>query len=255
MVFVSMTSDELLTRTAQYQIQYLPPRNSRRGANTTGGAEFPHIVSIRHNGDDTIVAEPSRRQHYNLDSDEDDYRPAQIPAEFAIPNAPTFHVTTECGDSDDSDSMRVRRRHGSNRIGGLRIEESDGSSSDDSDRPWREEYLLVNPQNSLRSYRHDRRATASRISIGLAEAVEAAQEATQEAVKAVGGGLMAPHAKFFIERDKSKCTIRFEPAVSARFILLKMWSPHHTPGENIDIQSVVVKGFAGPRYFPAVKLR
>jgi hypothetical protein len=254
MVFVSMTSDELLTRTAQYQIQYSSPRNPRRGANPAGNSEHPNFVSVRHSGNNTIVSEPSRLQHQNLDSDEDDYRPAQIPAEFAIPDAPTFHVTTECGDSDDGDSTRLRRRRGPVHIGTLRIEESD-SSSDDSDRPWRDEYLLVNPRDSPRPHRHERRTTASRISVGLAEAVEAAQEATQEAVKAVGGGLMAPHARFFIERDKSKCIIRFEPAVSARFILLKMWSPHHTPGENIDIQSVVVKGFAGPRYFPAVKPR
>jgi hypothetical protein len=66
---------------------------------------------------------------------------------------------------------------------------------------------------------------------------------------------MAPHARFFIERDKSKCTVKFDPPVSGRFILLKMWSPQHTPGGNIDIQSVVAKGFAGPRFFPAVTLR
>jgi len=66
---------------------------------------------------------------------------------------------------------------------------------------------------------------------------------------------MAPHARFFIERDKSKCTVRFDPPVSGRFILLKMWSPHHSPSGNIDIQSVVARGFAGPRFFPAVSLR
>jgi len=49
--------------------------------------------------------------------------------------------------------------------------------------------------------------------------------------------------------------VRFDPPVSGRFILLKMWSPHQTPGGNIDIQSVVVKGFAGTRYFPSVQMR
>jgi hypothetical protein len=89
----------------------------------------------------------------------------------------------------------------------------------------------------------------------LAEAAEASQFATQEPVRAVGGELMAPHARFFIERDKSKCTVKFDPPVSGRFILLKMWSPHHSASSNIDIQSVVAKGYAGPRFFPAVQMR
>jgi hypothetical protein len=107
------------------------------------------------------------------------------------------------------------------------------------------------------------------MSPGLASAVTAAQEATSEAVKAVGSipstsgsssrskenALMAPLAWFFIEKDKSKCAIKFDPPVSGRFILLKMWSPHHTQAGNIDIQSVVAKGFAGPRFFPAGKMR
>ena len=38
---------------------------------------------------------------------------------------------------------------------------------------------------------------------------------------------------------------------SAKFVLLKLWSPQGQ--QNIDIQNVSVFGFAGPRYFPAVK--
>jgi hypothetical protein len=34
-----------------------------------------------------------------------------------------------------------------------------------------------------------------------------------------------------------------------------MWSSHHDPTSNIDIQSVLARGFAGPRYFPSVELR
>lgn len=89
----------------------------------------------------------------------------------------------------------------------------------------------------------------------LTEAWDAHASATQDAIRAVGGGtLLAPHARFHIEKKKSKCTIRFDPPVSGRFILLKMWSSHHDPGSNIDIQSVLAKGYAGPRYFPAVDM-
>ena len=47
----------------------------------------------------------------------------------------------------------------------------------------------------------------------------------------------------------------FNPATdrSGRFMLLKFWSP--APDENIDIQSVVAHGFAGPRFFPAKEMR
>jgi hypothetical protein len=134
---------------------------------------------------------------------------------------------------------------------GLRFEDTDSSGEEDSNEhagPWHEDYLLGIGRSRLR-----RRETASNIT--LAEAAEASQIATQEAVRAVGGELMAPHARFFIERDKSKCTVKFDPPVSGRFILLKMWSPHHSASSNIDIQSVVAKGFAGPRFFPAVQMR
>ena len=64
-----------------------------------------------------------------------------------------------------------------------------------------------------------------------------------------------PNARFYIEEHKNKCTIRFNPPVTARYILLKMWNPHHDIGGNIDIQGVVAKGFAGPRFFPAKEFR
>ena len=92
-------------------------------------------------------------------------------------------------------------------------------------------------------------------SISLSEAAEASQLATQEAVRAVGGELMVPCARFNIEKGTTKCIIRFDPPVSGRYLLLKMWNPHLEPTGNIDIQGVVAKGFAGPRYVPAVELR
>ncbi|KUJ12917.1 uncharacterized protein LY89DRAFT_652278 [Mollisia scopiformis] len=248
MVFISMSSDDLLTRTAQYQIQYSPPRPRR-----SGSRDLPPIMSIRHNDDGTMTTAQARaRRLYNigLEDEECDYRTAQIPPEFTE-NAPAFQVTTECSDSE-GDGPTHPSRSRLHRVMGLRFEDSD--SSDEEPTPeqtsaWHEDYIL----NMGRSPRLRRRETASNIT--LAEAEEASQIATQEAVRAVGGELMAPHAKFFIERDKSKCTVRFDPPVTGRFILLKMWSPHHSASSNIDIQSVVAKGFAGPRFFPAIEMR
>jgi hypothetical protein len=249
-----MTSDDLLTRTAQYQIQYSPPQ--QRLSESQRPNELPPIVSIRHHEDGSMTTAQARaRRLYDigLQDEECDYRTAQIPADFTE-NAPPFQVTTECSDSEEDENPSQSTRHRNlHRVMGLRFEDSDSSDGENPEQeqtiPWHEDYLLgMGRAPNLR-----RRETASNIT--LAEAAEASQIATQEAVRAVGGELMAPHARIFIERDKSKCTVKFDPPVSGRFILLKMWSPHHSSTSNIDIQSVVAKGFAGPRYFPAISLR
>ncbi|KAK4175023.1 hypothetical protein QBC36DRAFT_332332 [Triangularia setosa] len=258
MVFVAMKSDELLTRTAQYQIQYLPPQQ---------GTSNTLVYSVRHEEDGSSITRlqpPVREFSFGLDDDED-YRTAQIPPEFAVP-PPPFNITTECTDdgSDDDDGrvlsshLRSRNRRTPNRIGSLPFESE--SSEEDRD-PW------GNPSSDWRAFDNlTRRRYAARgggrqhdsvSSTTLEEAQEASQIATQEALRAVGGELMAPLAHFFIEKDKNKCTIRFDPPVSGRFILLKMWSPPQDLSDrssNIDIEAVIAQGFAGPRYFPSVEL-
>ncbi|KAI1213492.1 uncharacterized protein F4807DRAFT_411320 [Annulohypoxylon truncatum] len=244
MVFVSMTFDHLLNRTAQYQIQYSTSRSSPRRAERESQPLTP-IVSIRHNEDGSTMthAQIRARRLYNIwmEDEDNNVRVAQIPSEFNVP--PPFRVTTECSDDEGDEPIPRGDWRPPNRIGSLPFEsetsEDEGGLNDYS---FREEY-------------HRLRRRRNRSNTALAEAVEAAQVATQEAVRAVGGELMVPHARFFIERNKSKCTIKFDPPVSGRFILLKMWSPHRDPGANIDIQAVIAKGFAGPRYFPSLELR
>ncbi|TVY88729.1 hypothetical protein LAWI1_G005650 [Lachnellula willkommii] len=110
MVFISMTSDDLLARTAQYQIQYSPPRDRRSASELSN--ELPPILSIRHHDDGSMTAAQARaRRLYDIGlRDEDcDYRTAQIPSDFTT-NAPPFQVTTECSDSED-DVSSARQRH------------------------------------------------------------------------------------------------------------------------------------------------
>lgn len=251
-----MTSDDLLARTAQYQIQYSPARNRRSGSAHSN--DLPPIISIRHNGDGSMTtAQVNARRLYDIGlQDEDcDYRTAQIPSEFTA-DAPPFQVTTECSDDEGDEAARPMHRRAFHR-NFLPQFDSDSSDSDwgdtiDQHGSAHEQNILF-PINRSHRQRLRRRETASNIT--LAEAAEARQVPTQETMRAVGGELMVPHARFFIERDKSKCTVRFDPPVSGRFILLKMWSPHQSATSNIDIQSVVAKGFAGPRFFPAVDMR
>lgn len=264
MVFISGSSNDLLTRTAQYQIQYSsPPRNT-----------LPSIRSIRHNVDGTTTMSTAQARAGRLvalgaqdpecDLNAPLTRPtAQIPSDFTNITSP-YQVTMECSsdfsDNEDQPLQNRRRRRYS-----LRAVQDDDyyqdvevESSDDEDlviyRRFAADQDFDPDLGSLMlpaiSPRLRRRETASNIT--LAEAVEASQIATQEAVRAVGGELMVPHAKFFIERDKSKCTIKFSTPISGKYILLKLWSPDGRSNGNIDIQSVVAKGFAGPRYFPKV---
>lgn len=66
--------------------------------------------------------------------------------------------------------------------------------------------------------------------------------------------LLTPNAKFFIGRDQDQLVLKFNPPVSGRFILLKLFSPVAAPDVgNIDIQYVGVNGFAGPRFFPSLQ--
>ncbi|KAI0480304.1 hypothetical protein GGR56DRAFT_625557 [Xylariaceae sp. FL0804] len=243
MVFVSMTSDRLLARTAQYQIQYAASRSSRR--TDRDSQPLAPIVSIRHNEDGSSMtrSQVRARRLYNLglEDEDNDFRVAQIPSEFSF-SPPPFHVTTECSDDEADNAYPPGDWRALNRIGSLPFE------SDSSDDPGPDDFSFSGTDYRLRRRRN-------RSSNALAEAAEAAQVATQEAVRAVGGELMVPHARFFIERHKSKCTIKFDPPVSGRFILLKMWSPQRDPHANIDIQAVIAKGFAGPRFFPSVEVR
>lgn len=257
MIFISMTSDDLLTRTAQYQIKPAPLLR-RTGVQVNRDPNNEHIVSIRH--DNNVM---TGVYNHEQESGGGNYGRAQIPPEFGQ-NAPPFHVTTECSDSDSDSSPLRRRRARTDRLGRplLDVDDDYSSDSDSSSRnhEWHGTYLsggqsFENRPSSSSSRRPERRSVASNISIGLAEAKTAADEVSEEAIKAVGGGLMSPHACFFIERDKSKCSIKFDPPVSGRFVLLKLWSPNHTEVGNIDIQSIVCKGFAGPRFFPASQLR
>lgn len=58
-------------------------------------------------------------------------------------------------------------------------------------------------------------------------------------------------ARFYIRESKYKVAIRFEPPVSGRFILLKLWANR----SNVDLQSVIAKGYGGCRFFNAVEMR
>lgn len=62
-------------------------------------------------------------------------------------------------------------------------------------------------------------------------------------------------AHFHIKKSKHKVAIKFSPPVSGRFVLLKLWAGHGHGKGNVDLQTVILKGFGGGRFFPAIEMR
>lgn len=57
--------------------------------------------------------------------------------------------------------------------------------------------------------------------------------------------------RFSIGSNKSRVALHFDPPISGRFIMLKLWS-----GEsNVDVQTVLAEGWGGGRFFPAIEFR
>jgi hypothetical protein len=212
MVFISMGSDDLLARTAQYQIQYSPPstvrgdRSSHRrfpSSNATNYrtssrilAPFVELQERRRalaspQDDDTDVADPSDY----CDTPQD---LSQILPDFPAPTPPPFTVTTECSDDEGSGTVRSSRT----RIGAFAFELDEDEEQDDGGSDIAE-------LNGLTSQRRGRETPSRIAALG--------HPGTDQYGISCGttehGKLMAPHARFFIERNKSKCTVRFDPPV------------------------------------------
>lgn len=175
---------------------------------------------------------------------------------MSAPTPPPFTVTTATEEDDESDSneerpsaaiMADRLRRESRwrpdsdeededeympRLGQLRPASALDYSTYSEWRERRERYL--------EPIRATRVATPSRIEIS-------------ENPSAAADGLIPPHARFFIAKNRNKITIKFTPAISGKHVLLKLWSPKHDG--NIDIESVQFHGYSGPRFFPATQPR
>ncbi|EXJ91320.1 hypothetical protein A1O1_04432 [Capronia coronata CBS 617.96] len=65
--------------------------------------------------------------------------------------------------------------------------------------------------------------------------------------------VIPPHARFFINRTNCSTTIKFDPPISGRFILIKLWA--QCPSANIDVQAILAYGYGGPRFFPSTGFR
>ncbi|KAE8145245.1 hypothetical protein BDV25DRAFT_165099 [Aspergillus avenaceus] len=259
MVFVSMASDELLAHTAQYQIQYTPSQRNRRSWRPGTQPSQEYLNAYRH----PLQALTGRDPHPGSDTDLSE--PVEFNAGHRLDPITEFSTTT-----DYDEHLGAASRGSGNDIPSLvdlesqQFEDdllcSDSDESDSDDDPSelgmynrRRRELLRRVRSMRRRYALEQNGQPRRrpvpSTVQPIPQSAPSNPGTGSDVQHASIGLLRPHARFFIERTKSMVSIKFDPPPSGRYILIKLWSPHN--GSNIDIQSIIVHGYAGPRFFPS----
>ncbi|KAJ5320580.1 hypothetical protein N7508_000863 [Penicillium antarcticum] len=246
MVFVSMSSDELLDRTARYQIQYSSPRWRRRHRRHGLQPSQEYLNAYRsplQNLERTVLMGPNSDSSAS-DTTDDPQRQFRITTEYDENNEENSHS----GNDDTIPFTEFERAQGDQSDQGDRLEdpstetdETPTEDEDDNTRTLRQRIQSNRRQNMLfRMAEQSERRNPT-----LVNPNPPPEPNSPEVLK--------PHARFFIERQKSMVTIKFDPPPSGRFILIKLWSPR--PDGNIDIESIITHGYAGPRFFPSIAPR
>ncbi|KAJ5610141.1 hypothetical protein N7510_006860 [Penicillium lagena] len=292
MVFVSMTSDELLARTAEYQIQYSNTRRRRRNRRSGMQPSQEYLTAHR-----SPLQSLERTVLMGPDSSASD---PELPATDREANDPQaeFRVTTEYDENSEETGFlepeatedmnvlplaEIERMNQVDQSSDFMCSDSDESESDDDEEDGHNSNLSTFTRRRLELRRRigsmrrqysaeERELQRRRQGPSLVDPVpppppapapDAAHDSNSSSPE-----VLKPHARFFIEREKSMVSIKFDPppyvfvcalffsgphpylsSRSGRFILIKLWSPRSDG--NIDIQSIIAHGFAGSRFFPA----
>ncbi|OMP89157.1 hypothetical protein BK809_0005878 [Diplodia seriata] len=281
MIFLAMDTESLLSGTAPYQIDYgaSSSASSRASSTSSSSSRRPERISLLESLHDPEVLAGMARRHDFRDRSEQQ-TPEEREARFArllrmrrrLESRQHRDTTSDnCDYSESTDRPAIISPSAPTpppALQGLHVtqEEDDQSSESEPDQPsasimadrlrrdsrWRAESEEDDYEDEMRNVNHlwDRR-TGPGIIRSARRNTPSKIEPEETAV--VDGDVLAPHARFFMQKSKSKITIRFDPPVAGKFILLKLWSP--SKHGNIDIQNIAVHGFSGPRYFPAVEMR
>ncbi|KAJ5645601.1 hypothetical protein N7507_011612 [Penicillium longicatenatum] len=251
MVFVSMTSDELLARTAQYQIQYSSTRR-RRGYRRTGlQPSQEYLTGLRtplQSLDRTVLMGPDSNLATETQTTHDPQTEFRVTTEYNETVEDNVFVEREDDGLNASVTTDPER---ANELDDLLCSDTDDDSpsDDDEDHPMTRRRLEI--QRRIGSARRSMNGDLSqrrRQPPSLIDPIPP-PPVPGPAMTTSNGEVLKPHARFFIEREKSVVSIKFDPPPSGRFILIKLWSPRSDG--NIDIQSIIAHGYAGPRFFPA----
>lgn len=240
-----MTSDDLIARTAQYQVREASPPGTVSPENLThsGRSTTPHATSrepidnrppSRRTNDAAVRTIPPpisnttvyTNAHRDLSSSQlptpihaqpfshpDLSDESSLPPRTITPPTPlSFAITTDCSDhsSDEEEESsaatiadRLRRDH-------LPLPPSMDSSSDSTEDGDLNRWATPRARTATRHRRDRRRAIPSRIEVAAPSAAEEARNGPDGRPPVE---VLAPHARFFIEREKSMISIKFEPLV------------------------------------------
>lgn len=203
MVFVSMSSDELLDRTARYQIQYSSHRWRRRHRRHGLQPSQEYLNAYRsplQNLERTVLMGPNSDNSAS-DTTDDPQREFRITTEYDENNEGNSHS----GNEDTASFTELERIQGDQSDQGDQLEdlltETDETPTDDEDdaRVLRRRIQLNRRQNILNRLAEQTR----RRNPTLVNPNPPPEPNTPEVLK--------PHARFFIERQKSMVTIKFDP--------------------------------------------
>ena len=239
-MFISMTPDDLLTRTAQYQIHYSSSssRNVADSASTSheDPPSFPSRASIyprahaAHSSDNDPGPTAAGREYYDSwstlygtgnpptndfvdlesEAETNSFIQNHPSATSHLPSPPPFTVITDCddksGDEEEESSAailadRYRRDH---MAASYSSDDEDGGPS----RLVNRHHRRMGPPGS-RLRRSQRLATPSRIE----PSIHSDAYHMRNGGSALASGTLAPHARFFIERERSMVSMRFDPPV------------------------------------------
>ena len=199
-----MTSDELLARTAQYQIQYSSGRYRRSGRRSGMQPSQEYLTGFRpplQNLERTVLMSPHS---------------AAVPHTAEDPQA-QFRITTEYDENNEDSGDDEYWR--SALLERTQAEQTEDPLSDTDESPSDEE----DP-----SSRHQRRRQ------GESERTRALSRASEQRLRHTPSlvhpnplvepahpiaEVLKPHARFFIEREKSMVTIKFDPPPYVSLVL------------------------------------
>ncbi|KAL9018485.1 MAG: hypothetical protein Q9185_004177 [Variospora sp. 1 TL-2023] len=248
-----------LDSTPHGDAQYPRPPSRRRTEDGTDRVIPPPVSTsyvVSRDGDDNGVWQPPSSRirpraarnlapHRLFDRHSPDLPPGIPPSNIRFVQS-DFNVSVDCENHSDDEEEESSEATLADRYYRDRIPSPPDSSDEleDSDliyRPGRRR------RQGISSRRQGRRLAPRRIEI---EDPIASRDGDLSEGKD-NSDVLVPHATIFIEKRKSMVNVKFDPPVSGRYVLLKLWSP--SKDQNIDIQSIIAHGFAGPRFFPATR--
>jgi hypothetical protein len=239
MVFVSMSSDELLERTAQYQIHYPPQtqrcHNSRRHyANPS--REYMNAYRARNRGAATATVSTgdldAQGEQRGQSGDPNEPTRSRRPILNPTYAEPQFRVTTEHDinsddatnneqDNDELPSATEIELLDLGEDGELFCPEDEEDSDDGDTVELNRGRLDTRRQTQAGEQRSHYTLGSNRLnSPSLIEPVWPTAAANSNFGGDMSNGqpdIMKPHARFFIEREKSMVSIKFDPPVYVLF--------------------------------------